>query len=449
MDLYYNQNNYFETGEILLNYRQARNYIDETAKFGSVLGLENMSNLLEELCNPQKKLKFIHIAGTNGKGSTLAYISTILKYSGYKVGRYISPTIFKYRERIQINETYIEKECFAELMTRIKSVIDKMIDDGKTHPTSFEIETALAFLYFLEKQCDIIVLETGLGGTLDATNVINTTICSVISTISMDHMQFLGDTLTQIAIQKAGIIKPGCPVVSAVQTAEAKMIIIDTAKEKNCELYFVDPSDISNIEYGLENQRFFYKDKQYKISLAGSFQIKNTTLALKVIECLNQHGWTVSQQAIYDGLENTKWIGRFTLIHSKPTFIVDGAHNEDAAKQLKESIELYFKGKRLIFIMGIFADKEYKKIIPLTAPLASAIFTIETPNNSRALSAKDLATEISFYNIEARPMNSVKEAVEASFLLAGEDDVIIAFGSLSYLGDLINLVTFSGSAQNE
>jgi len=439
--LYYNQNNYFETGEILLNYKQAREYIEETGKFGSVLGLENIRNLLEELGNPQNDLKFIHISGTNGKGSTLAYISTILKCNGYKVGRYISPTIFKYRERIQINDEYIEKENFAKLMTQIKSVIDKMIVQGKSHPTSFEIETTLAFLYFLEKQCDIIVLETGLGGTLDATNVIDTTICSVISTISMDHMQFLGDTLTQIATQKAGIIKPGCLVVSAIQTDEAKKVIVDTAKAKNCELYFVDNSEIRDVEYGLEFQRFIYKDKQYKISLSGTFQIKNAALALKVIECLNLHGWNISQQAICDGLENAKWSGRFTQIHSNPTFIVDGAHNEDAARQLKESIELYFKGKRLIFIMGIFADKEYKKIIALTVPLASTVITIETPGNSRALPTQELASEISLYNTDTIPAKSLTEAVDLSFSLARKNDVIIAFGSLSYLGDLISLVT--------
>jgi len=424
-----------------LNYRQARNYIEETDKFGSVLGLENMQSLLEGLHNPQSKLKFIHIAGTNGKGSTLAYISTILKCSGYKVGRYISPTIFKYRERIQIDGQYIEKESFAEAMTQIKKVIDKMLLDGKAHPTSFEIETALAFLYFLKNQCDIIVLETGLGGTLDATNVIDTTICSVISTISMDHMQFLGDTLTQIATQKAGIIKPNSLVISAVQTDEAKKVIVDTAKRENCELHFVDPSEISDIEYGLEIQRFFYKDKQYNISLAGSFQIKNAALALKVIECLNQHGWSVSQQAVHEGLENTKWIGRFTPIHSNPMFIVDGAHNEDAAKQLKESIELYFKGRRLIFIMGMFADKEYQKIIALTVPLASTVITIETPGNKRALPATELATEVSLYNVVTKTAKSLKDAVDISFSIAGKDDVIIAFGSLSYLGDLINLVT--------
>jgi len=424
-----------------LNYNQARNYIDETDKFGSVLGLENMRSLLDGLGNPEKKLKFIHIAGTNGKGSTLAYISTILKCSGYKVGRYISPTIFKYRERIQVDNDYIKKESFAQLMTIIKSVIDKILLEGKVHPTSFEIETALAFLYFLEEQCDIIVLETGLGGTLDATNVIDTTICSVISTISMDHMQFLGDTLTQIATQKAGIIKSGCAVVSAIQEDAAKKVIMEVAKRKLCELYFVDSSEISKIEYGLHVQSFLYKGIPYKISLAGSFQISNAVLALKVIECLNLQGWNISHQAVYEGLESTKWTGRFTPIHLNPIFIIDGAHNVDAARQLTESIELYFKGKRLIFIMGVFADKEYKKIIALTVPFASAVITIETPNNPRALPAKELADEISLYNIETIPAQSLKEAVDISFSLAGEYDVIIAFGSLSYLGDLVNVVT--------
>lgn len=423
-----------------MNYKQAREYIEETGQYGSVLGLENMHNLLAELGNPEKKLKFIHIAGTNGKGSTLAYISTILKCSGYKVGRYISPTIFKYRERIQVDGAYIEKELFAQLMTIVKNVIDQMILDGKNHPTAFEIETALAFLYFLEKQCDIIVLETGLGGTLDATNVIDTTICSVITTISMDHMQFLGNTLSEIATQKAGIIKPGCLVVSAVQNEEAKNVIIDTARENNCNLYFMDPCELSQIEYSYQVQSFIYKNERYTISLAGNFQIENAALALKVIECLNQHGWNISQQSIHNGLEKTKWIGRFTQIHSKPIFIVDGAHNEDAAKQLRQSIQLYFKERRIIFIMGVFADKDYKKIIELTVPLSSEVITVETPNNPRALPAETLAAEVALYNVTAIPSKNLKEAVEMSFSLAGEDDVIIAFGSLSYLGDMIELV---------
>lgn len=423
-----------------MNYRQARDYVEEANKLGSVLGLENMYNLLKGLGNPEKKLKFIHIAGTNGKGSTLAYISTILKCSGYKVGRYISPTIYKYRERIQVDGEYIEKEYFAELMTKIKNVIDHMLLEGKKHPTAFEIETTLAFLYFLEKKCDIIVLETGLGGTLDATNVIETTICSVITTISMDHMQFLGDTLAQIATQKAGIIKPGTFVVSAVQEDEAKKVIQDTSKEKNCDLHFVDPSEISDIEYGYEVQSFLYKGEKYEITLAGSFQIKNAALALKAMESLIQHGWNITKQAIHEGLKITKWVGRFTLIHKKPVFIVDGAHNEDAANQLRESIQLYFNNKRLIFIMGIFADKNYKKIVELTVPLASTVITVETPNNPRALPADKLAAEVSQYNVEVMAAKTLEEAVNKSFSLANDDDIIIAFGSLSYLGELIELV---------
>lgn len=428
-----------------MNYKQAREYIEETNQFGSVLGLENMYNLLEGLDNPQNKLKFIHIAGTNGKGSTLAYISNILKCNGQIVGRYISPTIFHYRERIQVDGQYIEKDRFAELMTRIKNVIDNLVKEGKQHPTSFEIETALAFLYFLEKKCHIVVLETGLGGTLDATNVIKTTICSVITTISMDHMQYLGDSLKSIATHKAGIIKPGCFVVSAFQLEDANSVIINTAKEKNCELHFVDPQELHNVEYGYETQSFLYKGNKYTISLAGSYQIKNAALAIEVIKGLNQHGWNISEEALYQGLKTTKWMGRFTLIHTKPVFIVDGAHNEDAARQLRESIELYFKGKRIIFIMGVFADKDYKSIIQLTVPLASTVITIETPDNPRAMSAISLANEVSIYNSSVKPAASLQEAVDYSLSIASEDDVIIAFGSLSYLGELIHIMAHQNS----
>lgn len=423
-----------------MNYKEAREYIEETSQYGSILGLENMKNLLDGLDHPEKKLKFIHIAGTNGKGSTLAFISTILKKSGYTVGRYISPTIFKYRERIQVDGRYIEKESFAHHIEKIQLVVKQMLEEEKSHPTAFEIETALAFLYFLEKNCDIVVIETGLGGTLDATNVIENTICAVITKISRDHMGILGNSLKEIAMQKAGIIKKNAVVISAKQQPEVAQILLQASKEKKCACYFIEPSEFTEIVYGYDEQKFRYKNKHYQIHLAGNYQIENAALALRTVEFLKEAGWKIPENAIAEGLKETKWVGRFTKIHSKPLFIVDGAHNEDAARTLRESIELYFKDRRIIFIMGVFADKEYEKIVELTVPLASEIITIATPGNTRALPALELAKTISEYQKRVTAADSLQEAVEMSFLLAGKEDVIIAFGSLSYLGDLIGIV---------
>ena len=239
-----------------MNYKEARVYLDEVSKYGSVLGLESMRELLRRLGDPQNELKFIHISGTNGKGSVLAYLSTILSGAGYRTGRYISPTLFSYRERIQVDGEYIEKESLACHVTAIAAAAEDMQKAGLPSPTVFEIETALAFLYFKEKRCDIVTLEVGCGGLLDATNVITTTLMEVIASISMDHTDLLGDTLAKIAAQKAGIIKPDTMVVSAQQKSEAAQVIEDTCKEQHCTLQMVDESKISNVHYGAEGQTF-------------------------------------------------------------------------------------------------------------------------------------------------------------------------------------------------
>ena len=270
-----------------MNYEEARVYLDEISKYGSVLGLENMKELLVRLGNPQEDLKFIHISGTNGKGSVLAYLSTILSGAGYRTGRYISPTLFSYRERIQVDEKEIEKESLARHVTAISEAVKDMAEQHAGTPTIFEVETALAFLYFKEKKCDVVVLETGLGGALDATNVITTTLLEVIASISMDHMEFLGDTLEKIAVQKAGIIKPHTQVVCAAQKEEAQKVIEETCKRQHCCLRTVKQEQISQISYGLSGQSFTYgKWEEVRISLAGSYQVENGALALEAVEAL-------------------------------------------------------------------------------------------------------------------------------------------------------------------
>lgn len=424
-----------------MNYKEARVYLDEVSKYGSVLGLESMRELLRRLGDPQNELKFIHISGTNGKGSVLAYLSTILSGAGYRTGRYISPTLFSYRERIQVDGEYIEKESLACHVTAIAAAAEDMQKAGLPSPTVFEMETALAFLYFKEKRCDIVTLEVGCGGLLDATNVITTTLMEVIASISMDHTDLLGDTLAKIAAQKAGIIKPDTMVVSAQQKSEAAQVIEDTCKEQHCTLQMVDESKISNVHYGAEGQTFSYKTcENVAISLAGSYQIKNAALALEGVEALRKLGYALSDQQVREGLLHTAWRGRFTTLRRDPTVIIDGAHNPAAALELKESLERYFPGKTLYFVMGMFKDKDYAQVIDLTAPLARHIITVETPGNPRAMPACELAEAVGKVNPSVEWADSVAHGVEKALAMAGKEDAVIVFGSLSFLGEAADAV---------
>ena len=419
-----------------MNYEEAREYLDQVSKGGSVLGLDNMRELLKRLENPQDGLKFVHISGTNGKGSVLAYVSTVFKEAGYRTGRYISPTLFSYREKIQVNESFIGREDLAHLTEEVKKAAEEMQNSGKGFPTIFEIETALAFLYFAEQKCDIVILETGLGGALDATNVIKTSVMEVITSISMDHMEFLGDTLGKIALQKAGIIKPHTSVVSAVQDMEAMEVIRDVCRKKECVFDTVDQEQIKDISYGYEGQSFSYKDwKNIKISLMGSYQIKNAALALEAIEALRKLGYELNDKAVYQGMKTAVWKGRFTVISKEPFIIMDGAHNQAAAEELVRSLKLYYPGKKFYYIFGMFRDKDYHQVIRLTAPLAEHIVTVETPENPRALPAEELKKAVAEVNPSVEAAGSLRMAVNRVMEQIDKDAVIVIFGSLSFLGE--------------
>lgn len=426
-----------------MNDKEAMAFVEGIESLGIVPGLDSIRKLCEAIGNPQDTLKFVHIAGTNGKGSALAYISTILKCAGYKVGRYISPTIFEYRERIQVNERMITKKALGEGMELVKAACEDMVARGLPHPTPFEVETALAFWYFQKMKCDIVVLETGMGGLLDATNVITTTLAAVIASVGRDHMKFLGNTVEEIAKQKAGIIKNDCYVICMKQKNSVMQVIEEEAQRKNSILRVADPEQAGHVRYGIEKQQFDYADmKKLEITLAGQFQIANAVLAVETVLALSEKGFAVARQAIRKGLLETRWQGRFTVVARKPLFIVDGAHNEDAAAKLANSIEFYFTNKRIIYIMGMLKDKEYDKVIDLTYKYADQIITVTPPGNPRALPAYELAKEIAKVHSKVTAVDSLEEAVEMSRLLAGKDDVIIAFGSLSYLGRLMQLLGY-------
>lgn len=425
-----------------LTYNEAREFLNKSTQYGSILGLDNIKRLCKAFGNPEKDLKFIHIAGTNGKGSTLAYISSILMAAGFKTGRYCSPTIFSYRERIQINEENISKEALALWVEKIKVVIEEMVLEGHPHPTLFEIETVLAFLYFRDEKCDFVVLETGLGGTLDATNVVSTAICSVITSISLDHMQILGDTIEEIASAKAGIIKKGSTAIVYYQQEKVIDVLKDKCEKESVEMIITEPEKLKIIESTYSIQRFSYKDiSDIQIKLIGKFQLYNACVAIDTIKSLQKKGYNISEDDLKEGLMNTKWHGRLECILRKPLFFIDGAHNEDAAKKLKDSLTEYFPKKKLFFIIGVLADKEYNKIIEHIVPLAEKIIAI-TPDNARALQATELMGHIKLYNTNVEIARTLDLAVKKVFSLAKneEESVIVAFGSLTYLGKLIESV---------
>lgn len=424
-----------------MKYNEAMDYIEQLRQYGSVLGLEPMKVLCEKLGNPQNEIPVVHIAGTNGKGSLVAYLSTVLKTAGYRTGRYISPVIDDYRENIQVNGSMITKAALGEGMELLKEAAEKVQAETGNHPTLFEMETALAFWYFKKKNCDIIILETGLGGRLDATNVVEHPAVCAITTISMDHMQFLGNSLGEIAGEKAGIIKEGSIVVTAEQELEALPILEKTAKEHHCPMIQVQKELIQAIRYGIEKQRFSYGDfKKLEICLAGKHQIENAALAVEVINALGERGFPVTEAQLRKGLLETRWPGRFAVLAKKPYFLADGAHNADAARKLADSLRFYFPEKRMLFIIGVLKDKEYDQILRETSPLGSHIITVTPPGNARALSAYELAQEAGKYHSEVTAADSLEEAVELSYLLADRESVIVAFGSLSFMGKIIRLV---------
>lgn len=422
-----------------MNYQEVLDYVEELKKYGSVPGLDNVRRLCERLGNPQDKLKFIHIAGTNGKGSVLAFCSEILKASGYRVGGYISPTIFEYRERIQVNGRPVSKKDLCRLMELMKGLCGEIEAEGNPHPTAFEIETAMAFLYFLEQNCDVVVLETGLGGLLDATNIVKTTVLEIITSISLDHMGILGNNLSDIAKNKAGIMKPGSRAVALKGDNTVMDVLEGKAKELAIPLSVVDPSEITGVKSSLEKQSFRYKGyRDLAISMVGKYQLENAALSVCAMEEFSKAGFPVKERAVYKGLLQTFWPGRFQILEKKPMFIADGAHNRDAAVRLEQSLRFYFTNRRIIYIIGILRDKEQDEILKVTCPLADQILTVPTPGE-RGLSAYDLACIVKEYHDNVTATDSVQEAVELAYLLADKETVIVAFGSLSYLGNLINV----------
>lgn len=428
-----------------MNYNEALQFIHESHKFGMRLGLDNIKKLLELLGNPQNNLKIIHVAGTNGKGSTCSFISSILKESGYKVGLYTSPFLETFTERIRVNGENISEEEVGKIVSLIKEKIEIMVSEGYSYPTEFEIVTAMAFYYYNQEKVDFVALEVGLGGRYDATNVIDKPVVSAITSISLDHTGILGDTLAKIAFEKGGIIKEDCPTIVYPQQEEASEVIKNICAEKKSKYIECDFKNIeiksSNINSQIYNCNINGKElRDLEIKLIGDHQIKNSIVALNVIEYLNDIKITnISEENIRKGLLETKWPGRIEKISENPMFIIDGAHNEEGAKSLANSIDKYFENKNKILVIGMLEDKDIESVLDLLIPKFNKVITT-TPDNPRAIDANKLKEKIERYNIEVTCKPNIKEAVGYALEISNKDDVIISAGSLYMIGNVRTII---------
>ena len=428
-----------------MNYQEAMKYITEVGNFGSNYGLERTYRLLELLDNPQNKIKVIHVAGTNGKGSTTSMISKILSGAGYKVGMYTSPYLEEFEERIQINGINIPKDRLALEMTKVRVAVEKVIEEGYNHPTEFEIITVLMYLYFANEQVDFAVVEVGLGGRLDSTNVI-TPILSVITSISFDHTNLLGNTLSEIAAEKAGIIKFGVPVVLYPQEKEVEKLIEEKCCILNSELYKVSKDDVKLLEIIKGNkpmQKVLVSlNEEYTIDLPllGEHQIYNLALALKVVEIINGEKFTIiSKEIIKESLKDVRWNGRLEVLKSNPLVVIDGAHNIQGINQLSTNVKKYFNYENMYLILGILADKDVEHMVNTIAPMAKKVYTV-TPNSIRAEDARALKEEVLKVNKNCEAFDDYEEAYKAAMNDASADDIVLASGSLYMIGAMRTLI---------
>lgn len=423
-----------------MTYEEALDYIHGSHKLGWKLGLHNITKLLDLMDNPHKKLKCVHVAGTNGKGSTVAFISNILIEAGYKVGIYTSPYLERFTERIKVNHSEIGKEELARLTSFVKQKVDAMLQMGENHPTEFEIITAIAFQYYCEQKCDVVVLEVGLGGRFDATNVINDSLVSVITTINFDHMQWLGNTLPGIAFEKAGIIKQNGDVVIFPQPDDVMKVFRQVCDERGARLHVVDFAGIRLLKFDIDGQVFDFNElKGLEISLLGKHQLKNAATAVQACQILCQKGFNITVDSIRQGLKKARWPGRMEVLRKNPVILIDGAHNAEGAKALRNALTEYFPNKRIIFIMGVVKDKDYKSMIEEILPIADSFITV-TPNSERALSANELAIMLRNYCKNVLISDTIEDAVKASLDMSRSEDVICAFGSLFYIGAVRSLL---------
>lgn len=415
-----------------MDYKESLDYINNSSWFGAKPGLERISELLEKLGSPQNGLKFIHIAGTNGKGSCAAMTAAVMKAAGYRTGLFTSPYLYSFNERMQINGKQIENDVLAEVMTRVCAVADGMDD----HPTAFEIMTAAGLLWFSAQKCDIVVLEVGLGGRFDATNVISSPEVAVIMNIGLDHTEILGDTLEKIALEKSGIIKPGCDCVLYNQSEEVEAVIKSVCSEAGAVLH-ISAGDETEPEFdSLDGQVFTYKGNSYAIPLLGAHQRRNTAVVIEVAEVLRAKGWTIEQSELEHGLYSVFWPARFEVLSDDPYFVLDGGHNPQCASTVVSNLADYFPGVKHVMLVGVLKDKDYEKLFSILN-LASDEFFCVTPDNPRALKAQDLADYLARFGKPVTVCDTIEDGVFSAADRAREiDGMVCAVGSLYIAGEI-------------
>ncbi|HHW68235.1 bifunctional folylpolyglutamate synthase/dihydrofolate synthase [Defluviitalea raffinosedens] len=427
-----------------MEYNDVISYINSIERFGSRPGLVRVQNLLRRLGNPEKNLKVIHVAGTNGKGSVSTMISYILEKSGYDVGMYTSPHLENYNERIKINNKDISDEEFATAGEKIIKACQKCVENNEEHPTVFEFLTAMALLYFDEQSVDFVVLEVGLGGRYDATNVIENPLLSVITSISMDHMDVLGDSIESIAFEKAGIIKKNCSTVLFFPNNKVYNIIKSVCESLNSQLYYVSDMHIQNVRHSIEGITFsintdFYSYKDLKVSLIGEHQIYNTALVLLAVEVLRNKGIEISEENVRIGLEECYWPGRLEIVGKNPLVLLDGAHNEEGALALAKAFEQYFHDQNITLLIGVLKDKPYELMLKQLLPYASKVVLTE-PNSSRKLPIDELEKTAVKYSSYIYQNADIAQAYELALKLTNEKDVLCCAGSLYLIGEIKKMI---------
>ena len=411
---------------------QAIEYIHSVSWKGSIPGLGRTYALLEKMGNPQKDLKFVHIAGTNGKGSTAAMTASILRKAGYCTGLYTSPYIYTFHERMQVDGEMISDADLAEVTEYVKPLAETMAES----PTEFELITCIAFEYFKRKGCDIVVLEVGMGGALDSTNVISVPEVAVITSIGLDHTEQLGDTEEKIALTKAGIFKSGGDAVIFCGKQRVENVFELVSERRGVRLKKANFAGLKLISYGFDGQVFDCGEyKNLYTPLLGDHQIENAAVVLAVVETLIQKGWRISRQNIYDGIRDVRWPGRFEVVGHDPLFIIDGGHNTQCINALVKSIDDYLEYRRIIALTGVLADKDYMKMYQPVIPEV-AEFVCITPPNPRSLPAQELAKYLRLHAVRATACDDIADGVKLAIEKAGKDGVVLCFGSLYSIGDI-------------
>lgn len=411
-----------------MTYEQAMEKVNHRLRFGIKPGLERISALLEKLGNPQKQLKFVHVAGTNGKGTTCTLIAGALKAAGYRTGLYTSPYVLEFRERFQIDGKMIPEEELIQQVQVVSAAADEMEAKGETI-TEFEFITALALRWFAHRKCDIVVLEVGMGGRFDATNVIDVPEVAAVASISLDHTAVLGDTVGQIAFEKAGIIKPGGTVVCYPdQKPEALLVLEEAAKERGANFRLAQLSMVKEQECSIYGTLLLYRAEPLLVPFVGQHQVKNAVTALTALEVLQEKGWKISLRAIQEGFAQARIPARMEILGRDPLILLDGGHNPGCAAALREVLTQHLSGKKLVAVMGMMADKDSRTALSILAPLFSAVRTLR-PENPRSLSAEELAEEAAVWCEDSQPCQEGAQALAEAEKLAGEDGAVIVCGS--------------------